>query len=99
MLTRNTIGHLQNFTIDQITELLKDIPMALSDHDRKTEANFDCRTWVKEAIRALNTAGVINCSDVNAVVNGELGKYALENEDAIKGGFGDPQVYVSEYST
>lgn len=42
-----------------------------------------CRVFLKQCIRSLNDAGIINCPDADAVVNGELKTYAKENSNAV----------------
>ncbi|KAF8157179.1 hypothetical protein B0H34DRAFT_712598 [Crassisporium funariophilum] len=93
------IGNIQQDTMEQITTLLKPIPMTLPDCDLTTDERFRCRVWLKKAIRVLDIEGVLSCSDADAVVNGELRKYAEENSEAIMRGTGGPKVYVSQHSS
>ncbi|EDR00732.1 uncharacterized protein LACBIDRAFT_334000 [Laccaria bicolor S238N-H82] len=93
------IGNVQKNSVEQITALLKPIPMTLPDCDLTTDGYFRCRVWLKKAIRVLDKDGVISCSNAEAVVNGELRKYAEENSEAITGGTGGPKVYVSQHSS
>ncbi|KAF8157191.1 hypothetical protein B0H34DRAFT_712641 [Crassisporium funariophilum] len=93
------IGNIQQRTMEEITTLLEPIPITLPDCDTATEHRFNCRVWVKKAIRVLDEEGVLSCSDAYAVVDGELRKYAEENGEAIARGTGGPKVYVSQHSS
>ena len=72
--------------------------MTLPDCDQATDGYFRCRVWLKQAVRTLNDAGIISCSDADAVVNGELRKLAEAHCDSIILGTGGPKVYTSQYS-
>ncbi|KAG6815639.1 hypothetical protein H0H87_010383 [Tephrocybe sp. NHM501043] len=92
------IGTTRGISTEQITPLLESIPMNLTQYDLRTEAYFDCRVWLKQAVRVLASRGIITCIDADAVVNGELRTYALDNYNAIIQGYGRSKSYVSTYS-
>jgi hypothetical protein len=83
---------------EELQKLSEAIPMTLPDYDQATDGYFRWRVWIKQAIRALNNAGIISCPDADVVVNGELRKLAEGNYDAITLGTGSAQVFVSQYS-
>ena len=72
-------GNIGPRSLDEVTGLLKDIPLAIPDSDKNTEPRFSCRVWLREAVRHLDAAGLINCSDINAL-EAECRSYALEND-------------------
>jgi hypothetical protein len=51
--------------------------LRIPDCDQATDGYFRCRVWLKQAIRALNNAGIISCPDADVVVNGELRKVIM----------------------
>ena len=63
--------------------MLRNIPLTLPECDQEPDQRFRCRVFLKQCIRALNNAGIINCPDADAVVNGELRAYAKENSNAV----------------
>lgn len=62
---------------------MQDVPLTLPDCDKETDQRFRCRVFLKQCIRALDAAGIIRCSDANAVVNGQLRAYAEETATGI----------------
>jgi hypothetical protein len=76
-------GNIGDHKLEDVVELLGKIPLTLPDCDRESDQRFRCRVFLKMCIRALNEAGIINCPDADAVVNGELKGHAKENGEAI----------------
>ncbi|KAF7795543.1 hypothetical protein EIP86_006705 [Pleurotus ostreatoroseus] len=71
--------------VEDLENLLRQIPMAVPPVDLHREPMFTCRVWVREAIRRMNHQGFINCSNADELMS-EMetrGKSAVE---AIKGG-------------
>lgn len=73
---------------EELIKLFETIPMTIPTCDQETDGYFRCRVWLKQAIRALNDAGIISCPDADVVVNG----------DSITLGTGSAQVYISQHS-
>lgn len=63
--------------------MLRNIPLTLPDCDKEGDQRFRCHVFLKQCIRSLNDAGIINCPNADAVVNGELKTYAKENSNAV----------------
>ncbi|KAG7091275.1 hypothetical protein E1B28_010324 [Marasmius oreades] len=89
------IGTLNKHTIETLTALLKAIPMASPDEDRG--AVFNCRIWVREAVRVLERNGVLKCDSVDAL-QAELLQYAQENRENVEQGKGKATFHVSKVS-
>ncbi|PPQ77916.1 hypothetical protein CVT26_005170 [Gymnopilus dilepis] len=74
----------------QINDLVKDIPHRIEWRDSDSRAPYNCRVWVRNAVRALNSARVIACPDA----------LALEAECLAKGftfvNQGYPMVIISD---
>jgi len=76
-------GNLGDRKLEDVVELFKDIPLTLPDCDKDVDHRFRCRVFLKQCIRSMHGAGIINCQDADAVVNGELKSQAKENGQAI----------------
>nr|VWO96038.1 Ubiquitin ligase complex F-box protein GRR1, putative [Ganoderma boninense] len=61
------IGHLKDKTEEQLVNVLATIPMVVPAVDIARENVFDCRVWIREALRRLHGAGFIHCPDVDAL--------------------------------
>ncbi|KAK0460309.1 hypothetical protein IW261DRAFT_1636312 [Armillaria novae-zelandiae] len=90
------IGDMRYDTLEQVTALLQAIPMALPNG--ATDQRFDCRVWLKEAIKVLNNQGVLRCADADMLIDWELTGYATYNKENIMGGFGPFRRHVSMLS-
>ncbi|KAF9522815.1 hypothetical protein CPB83DRAFT_776476 [Crepidotus variabilis] len=93
------IGHLGNHTIEEVITLLKEIPLTLPDIDKDVDVRFRCRVFLKQCIRTLSSAGIVNCKDANAVVNGELRELAIKQSEAILTGTGAYIIAQSQISS
>lgn len=80
-------GRLGNNTTESLEALLQDIPMKVVDPGEARTQEFNAKMWVRQAIRVLHGAGVINCPDVLALEE-EILEYANENDIAT--GLGAP---------
>lgn len=92
-------GNIGDHKIEDIVEMLRGIPFTLPECDREDDLRFRCRVFLKQCIRSLNDAGVINCPDANAVVNGELKTRAKENGEALLYGHGTYTLQKSNISS
>ncbi|KAM5538607.1 hypothetical protein V8D89_007636 [Ganoderma adspersum] len=80
------VGHLtENKTVQQLVDLLREIPMSVPEVDIDREPDFSCRVWVREALRRLHGAGFIDCLDVIALEN-EMQGYGKPAAIAVKNG-------------
>lgn len=60
------IGQLKNDgSIRDLECLLERIPLSIPDEDVGREKEFTCRVWIRQALRAMNSAGFIYCPNVN----------------------------------
>ncbi|KAG6842848.1 hypothetical protein H0H87_009896, partial [Tephrocybe sp. NHM501043] len=82
------IGIIGDKSTEQITSLLESIPMALTQDELVKDMRFDSRVWVKRAVEALASSGIITCDDADTLVNGELLVLALSNYHKIRQGSG-----------
>ncbi|KAK0468261.1 uncharacterized protein EV420DRAFT_1503546 [Desarmillaria tabescens] len=78
------IGNLKGKSVDDIDNVLKNIPMQVPAIDVEKEPRFSCRVWCREALRRLDKEGIISCSDINAMEKevweyGEAAADILEN--------------------
>ena len=92
-------GNLGDNRLEDVVEMLRNIPLTLPDCDKEGDQRFRCRVFLKQCIRSLNHAGIINCPDADAVVNGELKTYAKENSQAILLGQGTYVLKKSKISS
>ena len=76
-------GNLGDNRLEDMVEMLKNIPLTLPDCDKEGGQHFRCRVFLKQCIRSLNDTGIINFPNADAVVNGELKTHAKENSQAI----------------
>ena len=54
-------------TVDDLDQLLQQIPMATPDVDRDREPVWTCRVWIREAVRRMDAHGWIDCDNVDAL--------------------------------
>lgn len=87
------IGRLRRgMSVDRLHQLLSRIPMDLvPNQDLGNEPGFTCRVWVREAIRVLDRAGIIQCDSVDELEwelkgYGERARHHL-NRGYFRGGF------------
>jgi hypothetical protein len=92
-------GNLGEHKLEDVIELLERIPLTLPECDIASDQRFRCRVFLKQCIRALNEAGVLDCPDADAVVNGELKHYAMENSQAILHGHNTYSIRQSTISS
>jgi len=73
---------------------MSDIPMQFPVREQK-EDSFNCRVWVREALRVLEDHGVIDIGDINKLEE-EFISLGEENDSSIVMG-GPYKVYCSKY--
>lgn len=73
------VGRLGDTTTEQLDELLKEIPMAVTEPAEANE-QFTPQVWIRQAARALNSAGIIRCPDARALEN-EILSLAVDNDE------------------
>ncbi|KAF4610720.1 hypothetical protein D9613_007125 [Agrocybe pediades] len=91
------IGSLGKYSVDDVVPILEKIPMESPAGSEDENIKFSCRIWIREAARVLNKAGIITCSDVNALEK-ECEGYADANREATELGKGKPLFVVSKFS-
>ena len=81
-------GNLGDNQLEDVVEMLKNIPLTLPDCNKEGDQHFRCHVFLKQCIRSLNDTGIINFPDADAVINGKLKTYTKENSQAILLGLG-----------
>ncbi|KAK0468017.1 uncharacterized protein EV420DRAFT_1502382 [Desarmillaria tabescens] len=71
-------------TADDLHVILQAIPVpVIPEIDREREPNFNCRVWIREAVRRMNIMGYIQCPDVDAL-EAEIIGYGKEAAEAVE---------------
>ncbi|KAF9560138.1 hypothetical protein CPC08DRAFT_762926 [Agrocybe pediades] len=92
------IGSLRGtHSVDDVVEILEKVPMKSPAGSEDEHVRFTCRIWIREAVRVLNSAGIIACGDVNALEE-ECKAHADANREAVELGKGKVVFVVSKYS-
>lgn len=94
------IGNLgaANKTVDDVHEAVKGIAMATPRQDGGRRTPFDCIIWMRQAVRALDAAGFLECKDAVALEE-ECQDIAEEYAPSVLDGDGPAYaVRVSQFS-
>ncbi|KAJ7209996.1 hypothetical protein GGX14DRAFT_363864 [Mycena pura] len=81
---------------DVLRQYLSPISMSTPAVDQEKEPRFTCRVWFREAIRILHQAGILTCTDVDALEE-ECVEHAKANQAALPT-WGGYMHFVSQYS-
>ena len=79
-----------------LKDLLEPIKVTESNLDEDQESESLCKVWWREAVKRLDTEGIINCPSVDKLEE-ECAQYALGNQ-ASQPGWGGYKYYISKYS-
>jgi hypothetical protein len=75
-----------------LTESLREIPLETPQEDQGQV--FNCRVWVRQAIRVLEGQGVLKCDNLEAL-EAEALRYADANREAVEQGAAGAGIYAS----
>ncbi|KIM49061.1 hypothetical protein M413DRAFT_94659 [Hebeloma cylindrosporum] len=87
-----SIARLNGRDLNTLIESLGEIPLETPQEDRGQE--FNCRVWVRQAIRMLEGLGVLKCDDL-AALEAEVIGYAEANREAVEQGATSAGIYAS----
>ncbi|KAJ7187458.1 hypothetical protein GGX14DRAFT_581064 [Mycena pura] len=65
-----------------VKEVFPDVSMSTPAVDQEKEPRFTCRVWFREVIRILHQAGILTCTDVDALEE-ECAEHAKANQAAL----------------
>lgn len=89
-------GKLGTNTVEYLQDIVSQVPMVVLEPSEATEP-FSSLIWIRQAVRALDHAGIISCPDALALER-EMLKLAVDNDMAT--GLGEPyMVHVATKSS
>lgn len=90
-----SIARLDGRNLNTLTESLREIPLETPQEDQGQD--FNCRVWVRQAIRALEGQGVLQCDNLEAL-EAEAIRYADANREAVEQGAASAGIYASVHA-
>jgi len=90
------IGHISpKNSSESIACILSSTPLGIVTERETKETTFNCRVWVREALRVLYDESIISCSDVESL---EQEFFSLAHDNDTKTVVGGPyKVHVSKF--
>lgn len=67
-------------TVEDLDQLLAEIPMSVPAVDQARERDFTCRIWIREAVRRMHAHRYIHCPIVDALEE-EMRRYGMERSN------------------
>lgn len=87
-----TIARLDGRNLNTLIESLGEIPLETPQEDQGQD--FNCRVWVRQAVRVLEGQGVLKCDNLEAR-EAEAIRYADANREAVEQGVASAGIYAS----